>query len=107
MRAWRAGQLLVTWELADERGVKREAKEETDLELLELKQFHTYSEPNRDPRFHTVSTVFIGKGIGKPQFGDDAKGLKIVKYADLRKLKYAFDHGKIIKDYLGLKNEGK
>ena len=78
----------------------REAKEETNMGLKNLRQLGTYSDPKRDPRFHTVSTVFIGKGIGKPQFGDDAKGLKIVKYADLRKLKYAFDHGEIIRDYL-------
>ncbi|MFH1655984.1 MAG: macro domain-containing protein [Candidatus Omnitrophota bacterium] len=83
-----------------EDAVKREAKEETGMELIEIKQFHTYSKPNRDPRFHTVGTVFIAKAKGKPKAGDDAKGLKIVKYEDLLKLDYAFDHKKIIEDYL-------
>lgn len=79
----------------------REAREETNMDLENLKQFHTYSDPSRDPRFHTISTVFIAKGIGTPQFGDDAKGLKIVSYKELMQLKYAFDHNQIIKDYLG------
>ena len=34
------------------------------------------------------------------QFGDDAKGLKVVPYADLTKLRYAFDHNRVIEDYL-------
>src|SRR6187551_770389 len=44
----------------------REAKEETqlDVELVEL--FHVYSNPARDPRQHTVSTVFIGHATGMP-----------------------------------------
>jgi len=86
-----------------EDAVKREAKEETNLDLTQIKQFHTYSQPDRDPRFHTVGTVFIARAKGKPKAGDDAKGLKIVKYQDLLKLDYAFDHKKIIQDYLAYK----
>jgi len=85
--------------------VKREAKEETGVDLTDIKQFHTYSEPNRDPRFHTVGTVFIAKAKGKPKAGDDAKGLKIVKYEDLLKLDYAFDHKKIIEGYLRIRKK--
>src|SRR3989338_9213462 len=80
-----------------EAAARREAKEETHVTLSNLRQFHTYSDPKRDPRFHTVSTVFIAKGNGNPKSGDDAKSLKVVKYSDLLKLKYTFDHGKIIK----------
>ena len=86
-----------------EDAVKREAKEETNMDLVEIEQFHTYSDPKRDPRFHTVGTIFIAKAKGRPKAGDDAKGLKIVKYEDLLKLDYAFDHKKIIKDYLEYK----
>jgi len=85
-----------------EDAVKREAKEETDLELTEIRQFHTYSDPKRDPRFHTVGTVFIAKAKGKPKAGDDAAGLKVVKRQELEKLDFAFDHKKIIQDYLSL-----
>jgi len=81
----------------------REAKEETNMDLENLKQFHTYSKIGRDLRFQTVSTVFIAKGKGEPQFGDDAKDLKVVRYEDLLKLEYAFDHKQIIQDYLNRK----
>jgi O-acetyl-ADP-ribose deacetylase (regulator of RNase III)/ADP-ribose pyrophosphatase YjhB (NUDIX family) len=83
-----------------EDAVKREAKEETNLDLIEIKQFHTYSDPQRDPRFHTVGTVFTAKAKGKPKAGDDAASLKVVKLNELAKLKFAFDHKKIISDYL-------
>lgn len=78
----------------------REAKEETSLELVDLRQFHTYSHPGRDPRFHTVSTVFIAEGQGEPRAGDDAGDLRIVRYEDLLELEYAFDHKEIIEEYL-------
>ena len=42
----------------------REAKEETGLEMERLRQFHSYSDPRRDPRRHTISTVFIARGEG-------------------------------------------
>jgi len=78
----------------------REAKEETNLDLIDLKQMHTYSDPDRDPRFHTISTVFTAKGKGEARSGDDAKDLKIVKFDDLLSGDYAFDHKQVIKDYL-------
>ena len=86
-----------------EEAVRREAKEETGLELTSLKQFHTYSEPQRDPRFHTVGTVFIAKAKGRPQAGDDAVELKVVKLGEIEKLDFAFDHKKIIQDYINYK----
>ena len=85
-----------------ETAVTREAREETNLELLDVRQFHTYSDPTRDPRFHTVGTVFTARGKGTPKAGDDAKGLKVVGHNDLLKLDYAFDHKKIVEDYLAL-----
>ncbi|MBP9854772.1 MAG: NUDIX hydrolase [Candidatus Omnitrophica bacterium] len=81
----------------------REAKEETHLDLEDVREFKTYDQPGRDPRFQTSSTVFIAKGKGKPHFGDDAKGLKIIPYAQLLDHKYAFDHKQIITDYLAQK----
>ena len=81
--------------------VRREAMEETNLELKDLRQFHTYSEPNRDPRFHTIDTVFVAKGVGTPKSGDDAKNLKVVPYDKLLDGSYAFDHKKILEEYLG------
>ncbi|MDD4953458.1 MAG: NUDIX hydrolase [Candidatus Omnitrophica bacterium] len=83
-----------------EEAVKREAKEETNLDLVGLEQFHTYSAPQRDPRFHTIGTVFIAQGKGNPKAGDDAKALKIVELKDIEKLDFAFDHKEIIRDYI-------
>ena len=80
--------------------VVREAKEETGLDITDVKQFHTYSDPKRDPRFHTIGTVFIAKAKGKPQAGDDAAGLKIVKLSEILKINLAFDHKKILEDYI-------
>ncbi len=76
----------------------REACEETGLEVELTGQFHTYSDPGRDPRQHTISTVFTGIGKGDLQAGDDA-GRAAVYQPDNLPGKIAFDHRQIIKDY--------
>lgn len=81
-----------------ETAAKREAKEETNLSLKDLFQFHTYSKSGRDPRFHTVSTVFVAQGKGNPKARSDAQELKLFTMQNLPE-KFAFDHGRIIKDY--------
>lgn len=86
-----------------EDAVIREAKEETNLDLTEIRQFHTYSDPKRDPRFHTVGTVFIAKAKGTPKAGDDAAGLKVIKLSEIKNIDFAFDHKKILGDYLKTK----
>ncbi len=79
----------------------REAKEETGLKITGLRQFHTYSDPDRDPRGHTASTVFIGRADGSPCAGDDAKRAELFDQDSLPPL--AFDHGKILADYFRAK----
>lgn len=89
-----------------EQAVTREAKEETGLEITDLKQFHTYSDPRRDPRFHTVGTVFVCQAKGEPRAGDDAAEAKVVSPAEIKGLEFAFDHRLILRDYLAsLKNK--
>jgi len=87
-----------------EQAARREAKEETNLELIDMKQFRVYSDPERDPRMHTISVVFIAKGKGVLRANDDAKNAVVVnpKYMTL---KMAFDHKKIIDDYLKYKEK--
>ena len=80
----------------------REAKEETSLEVVLVDQFHTYSDPGRDPRHHTITTVFIGKGIGVPKPADDAKQLGMFSINDLPD-PIVFDHKNIINDYFRYK----
>lgn len=76
----------------------REAKEETGLDIQIIRQFHTYSDPSRDPRHHTISTVFIAKANGLPVAGDDAANAKIFNKSNLPG-KIAFDHRNILEDY--------
>lgn len=86
-----------------EKCAEREAKEETGLSVYALRQFHTYSEPGRDPRFHSINTVFVGKSNGRPKAGSDAASVRVVKPKDLKKVKFAFDHDRILADYLKYK----
>lgn len=89
-----------------EAAAAREVKEETALEITDLKQFHTYSDPKRDPRFHTIGTVFIARAQGCPKAGDDAAGLRVVNPEELEKIDFAFDHKQILLDYLEYKAGG-
>jgi 8-oxo-dGTP diphosphatase len=75
----------------------REAKEETGLEVSDLEQLHTYSDPGRDPRQHTASTVFAGSASGVPQAGDDAGETGLFSRDNLPEL--VFDHARILADY--------
>jgi 8-oxo-dGTP diphosphatase len=77
--------------------VRREAAEETGLALTGLFQFATYSAPERDPRGHTVSTVYVGKPSGTAAADSDAKHLDWFALTDLPEI--AFDHGAILADY--------
>ncbi len=88
-----------------EAAVTREAKEETGLDISHPRQFHTYSKPGRDPRFHTVATVFIARARGQPRAGDDATDLAVVKLSEIKNRKFAFDHKKIIQEYIRKKGQ--
>lgn len=83
-----------------EHAAVRETKEETNLDFVDFKQFHTYSDPRRDPRFQTISTAFIGKGKGVLRSGDDAKGAQVIPVNKILDHDFAFDHKDIIRDYL-------
>lgn len=80
----------------------REAREETGLDVTLTQQLHTYSAPNRDPRQHTISTVFIATASGAPTAGDDARQARVFPPDQLPPL--AFDHEHIIQDYLACRN---
>ncbi len=85
-----------------EEAAVREAKEETSLDAIILGQLGTYSDPRRDPRLHTVSTVFIARGEGIPQAADDAIRIGVFREEDLPH-PLAFDHGQILADYFARK----
>lgn len=84
----------------------REAEEETNLKVGQLHQLRTYSDPDRDPRGHTISTVFVSVGshrdemeaLGKMKAKDDAVEIGIFAEDSLPK-DIAFDHREILRDY--------
>lgn len=81
-----------------EDAARREALEETGLEVELLRQFHTYSAPDRDPRQHTISTVFLGRAKGSPRGGDDAAEARVFSRDEMPS-DIVFDHPAILEDY--------
>lgn len=77
----------------------REAKEETGLQVKLLRQFHTYSDPRRDRRGHTISTVFVARGYGTLRAGDDAQDAAVFKRTALPRT-IVFDHKTVLRDYI-------
>jgi len=76
----------------------REAKEETSLDVGLTEQFYTYSDPSRDARHHTVSTVFVAVAEGMPRGEDDAKTARIFREGEIP-TPIVFDHARILRDY--------
>ena len=79
----------------------REAKEETSLDVHLIRLLGVYSDPNRDPRQHTISTVYIASSQGNPVAADDAKEIGLFSENNLPD-SLVFDHAKILKDYFSL-----
>jgi 8-oxo-dGTP diphosphatase len=82
----------------------REALEETSLHVELYEQLFTYSAPDRDPRRHTISTVFVGRARGLPKAADDARNLSVFTQESLPQL--AFDHAQILADYFRWRRTG-
>jgi 8-oxo-dGTP diphosphatase len=81
-----------------EEAARREAREETGLDIRIGGLLGVYSDPSRDPRGHTVSLVYIATASGEPVAGDDAAGILVVGPGNAPPL--VFDHGLILGDYL-------
>jgi 8-oxo-dGTP diphosphatase len=84
----------------------REAKEETSLDIRLIEQFHAYSDPRRDPRFHAVTVVFLADGNGIVRGRDDAKRADVFLEAAMPS-DMAFDHKEIITNYFNYIKSGK
>jgi 8-oxo-dGTP diphosphatase len=84
----------------------REAREETSLEIKRLEQLHTYSDPGRDPRKHTISTVFMARAKGTLRAGDDAREAAVFSRAKMP-APLAFDHARILSDYFKRRDGGR
>jgi ADP-ribose pyrophosphatase YjhB (NUDIX family) len=88
-----------------EEAAVREAKEETSLDVELLRQLHTYSHPARDPRHHTISTVFLARATGTPRAADDAEEIGIFT-KDKLPTPLMFDHEDILADYFSNRYSG-
>jgi 8-oxo-dGTP diphosphatase len=89
-----------------EAAAAREGREETGLAVTLTALLGVYSDPARDPRHHTVSTVYVGRAEGTPRGGDDAAEARLFGEGDLPS-PIAFDHAKILADYFLYKKTGK
>ncbi len=78
----------------------REMKEETGLEVRLAYLLGVYSDPQRDPRFHTASVVFVGDADGEPKADSDAREVSIVAFEKIPLDRLVFDHRKIMEDFL-------
>lgn len=83
-----------------EEALVREMQEETSLDVTIESLLGVYSDPARDPRFHTVSIVYICRAYGTPRAQDDAKAIHVIPEEQLKRLPLVFDHQSIIRDYL-------
>jgi len=79
-----------------EKAAAREAFEETGLSVEIIKLVGVYSDPQRDPRGHTVSVCYLAKGSGKLKYGSDAASAEPFELDSIPEL--AFDHNKMIND---------
>jgi len=93
---------FVDYDESLEEAAVREAEEETSLQVNLIRQFHTYSDPARDPRHHTISTVFIASASGSPEGRDDAAEAAVFLQNEIPE-EMAFDHKQILEDYFNNK----
>ncbi len=98
-RGWALPGGFVDYGESLETAAAREALEETGLRVKNLKQFAAYSDPQRDPRQHTISFVFTAESEGILKAGDDAAHAQLFALDNLPS-PLCFDHAKILTDYL-------
>jgi len=96
-KGWAIPGGLVDYGESLKKAVRRETIEETGLYLTELRQFRAYSNPERDPRHHCVSIVFLAKGKGVLKKNRESDDLKVFPISGLPRL--VFDHRNILNDW--------
>jgi ADP-ribose pyrophosphatase YjhB (NUDIX family) len=87
-----------------EDAMKREALEETSLEVHPIDILGVYSDPTRDPRKHIVTTVFVGIILGLsgskwPISNDNISHLTMLRYCVITSI------GRLLAEHSGLPRE--
>jgi len=93
---------FVEWGESLEEAARREGEEETSLRIRVEEQFRAYGDPDRDPRFHTITVVFAAVGTGDARGADDARSVRFFRWEELPE-KMAFDHRGILGEFLRLR----
>lgn len=88
-----------------EDAARREMREETGLDVALVELLGVYSDPRRDARGHTISTVYVGQARGTPRAADDAAEAGVFREADLP-APLVFDHARILADYFRFRRSG-
>ena len=89
------------WKERTEACCARETLEETGLTVRVGELRGVYSKPNRDPRGHNVTVLYAARRVrGRAQGGDDAADARWFTPAEIRRLKFAFDHREIVMEQL-------
>jgi 8-oxo-dGTP diphosphatase len=88
-----------------EDAARREMREETGLDVVLVELLGVYSDPSRDARGHTISTVYVGQARGTPRAADDAAEAGVFREADLP-APLVFDHARILADYFRFRRSG-
>ncbi len=98
---WKLPGGMVEYGQTVEEAAMRESKEETSLDVELIDILGVYSDPQRDPRFHSLATVFVAKPVNGTLKGDivETTDAKWVPIENLNTADMGFDHGKIIEDY--------
>jgi 8-oxo-dGTP diphosphatase len=89
-----------------EHAARREAQEETALDVTLTALLGVYSDPKRDARGHTASAVYVASAQGAPRAQDDAAAVGVFSPERLP-ANLAFDHDRILADYLAYRQTGK
>lgn len=89
-----------------EQAAVREAKEEVCLDVTLVCLLGLYSDPARDNRGHTATAIYVATAAGIPEAADDAKNVAVFSLDVLPEV-LAFDHAKVLQDYLNYKKTGK
>ena len=77
-------------------GALRELREETGLETAYIRQFHTFSDPDRDPRERVITIAYYALvRLSEVKAGDDAAKAQWFPLTDVPAL--AFDHDLILR----------